>query len=68
MLANEQELRHAYEVMAKMYGLRDRCAQEPVWSQDLREEVVAGIEAQMRQVEREIAEYLAQQYSHAKAA
>ncbi len=67
MLDNERELRHAYETMTRLYQVRDKCAVEPAWDEENRAQVVAGIEAQMRKVEREIAEYLGE-HPHAKAA
>ena len=60
MLQNDKELSYSYELMARMYRLRDRCAVEPLWDPEARKDVVAGIENQMKKIEREIAEYLAQ--------
>lgn len=56
---NRQELEHSYETLAKMIRLRDRCAVEPLWDPDTREDVVIGIENQMRKIEKQIADYLA---------
>lgn len=67
MLEDEQELRYAYEAMARLNRLRERSAREPAWDDEGRKQVVAGIEAQMRKIEREIADYLAQN-PRAKAA
>lgn len=58
MIENRQQLMHAYEAIAKMNDLRERCAKEPLWHPSSRESVIDGIDAQMRKIEREIAEYL----------
>ncbi len=66
MLENEKQLRYSYELMARMYRLRDRCAAETLWDPEARKDVVIGIENQMKKIEREIAEYLAkrQEWCH----
>ena len=58
MIQNDKELRYSYELMARMYRLRDRCAVETLWYPETRKDVVVGIENQMKKIEREIAEYL----------
>jgi hypothetical protein len=63
MIEDEEQLRYAYEVMVRMHNQRERCAVEPLWHPTAREDVVEGIENQMRKVEREIAEYLAKKYA-----
>jgi transcription termination factor NusB len=65
MLQNDEELRHSYETIAKMYRLRDRCAAETLWDPEARQDVVAGIENQIRKIEREITEYLTQRQAKA---
>ena len=65
MLQNDEELRNSYGTIARMYRLRDRCIAETLWDPETREDVVAGIEIQIREIEREIAEYLAQRQAKA---
>ena len=59
MIENDEQLQYFYERLARMYRLRDREAVEPLWSPGLREDVVAGTEAMIRKIEREVADYLA---------
>jgi hypothetical protein len=59
MIENEQQLMYAYENLVKMNRLKERCATESLWRPSARADVTAGIENQMRKIEREIAEYLA---------
>lgn len=61
MIQNRHELENAYATLAKMVDLRDRCAEEPLWSPSLRANVAEGIESQIRKIEREITAYLHQQ-------
>ena len=58
-LRSEADLRRAYKSITSMYRLRDRLAQETTGHPTLREDEVAGIEAMIRKIERQIAEYLA---------
>ena len=66
MLQNDEQLRYSYELMARMYRLRDRCAAETLWDPEARKDVVVGIENQMRKIEREIGEYLAQRQERSR--
>jgi hypothetical protein len=62
MIVDQVELRHSVEALAKMYRLRDKEAVEPLWDPETREDIVAGTDAAIRKIEREIAVYLAQKY------
>ncbi|MBI3947591.1 MAG: hypothetical protein HY321_16835 [Armatimonadetes bacterium] len=53
------KLERSYESMAKLKRLRDQCATEPAWDEEARRQVAAGVEAQTRKIEREIARDLA---------
>ncbi len=59
MINGERELRYAYESVAKMYSLRDRLAADTSGDPQTRADEVEGVEAMIRKVERQIAEYLA---------
>jgi hypothetical protein len=59
MITSEQELRHAYESVTKMYALRDRLAADTSGDTQTREDEVAGVDSMIRKVERQIAAYLA---------
>jgi len=65
MIENEKELRHTYERLARAYRMREREAVEPLWSPELREDVVAGTDAFIRKLEKEVADYLAKQAERA---
>lgn len=68
MIQDELELRYAYEALAKMYRLRDRCAAETIGTPEARADVVAGIDNQIHKIEQEIAAYLAQRSEPEKVA
>lgn len=59
MINGEQELRYAYESVAKMYALRDRLAADVTGDPQTRADEIGGVEAMIRKVERQIAAYLA---------
>jgi hypothetical protein len=61
-------MRYSYEMLAKMYRLRDRCAAESLWNAEGHKDVVAGIDNQIRKIEREIAAYLTQREEAEKVA
>lgn len=58
MIQDELELQCSYETLAKLYRLRERCAAEPLWDPEMREDTVEGIESQIQKIEREVAAYL----------
>jgi hypothetical protein len=68
MIQDELELRYSYETLAKMVRLRDRCAAEKIGYPEARADVVAGIDNQIRKIEREIAAYLTQREEAEKVA
>lgn len=57
MIQNEEELRCTYITLAKMYKSRENSAKEESWDPSLREMVVDGIDAQIREVEQEVEDY-----------
>jgi hypothetical protein len=59
MISTEQELRHAYESIAKMYVLRDRLAADRSGLLETRADEVESVEAMIRKIERQIAAYFA---------
>ena len=61
MIRNEKELQFSYITLGKLYHLRDSCAEEALWNEELRADVVVGIESQIEKIEREVREYLAKQ-------
>jgi hypothetical protein len=63
MIQNEAEYRHSQEMLLKMYSLRDRFAAEALWDLEGRRDAVAGVESQIRKIEREVAEYLTRRLS-----
>lgn len=67
MIENEKQLMYAYETLVRMNRLMERSATEPLWHPEGRKDVVAGIENQMRKIEREIADYLAKREAGEKA-
>jgi len=58
MIENKQEFRYSIQALAQAYTSREKCAEEQLWSPDLRETVADGIDAMIRQIEREIEEYV----------
>ncbi len=58
MIQNEHEYRRSQELLVSMYRLRDRMAAETQWTAEGRRDAVAGVEAQIRKAEREVAAYL----------
>ncbi len=60
MIRNEQEFEHSQQLLERVRAHRDRCAAETLWDPDTREDIVDGVDAHIRKLEREIAEYLAQ--------
>ena len=58
MIANEQELRHAYESIAKMYTLRDRISGDKSGDAGTRQDEIHGVDGMIRKIERQVAEYL----------
>jgi uncharacterized protein YcaQ len=58
MIQTEYQLERAYDTVSRLIRQRDQALQEPSWEESLRHTVAAGIEAQRRKVEREIADYL----------
>ena len=68
MIQNRKELENSYQTLAKLIQLRNNCGAEPAWSSSLRDDVVDGIESQIRKIERDIAEFLGEQAKGEKAA
>ena len=56
---NEQELRYAYEDIARMYKLCDTIASDTTGDPETREDQVEGVKAMIRKIERQIAAYYA---------
>ena len=63
MIQNEDEYRQSQELLVGMYRLRDRMAAEASWTPGGRRDAVAGVEAQIRRIEREVAAYLTERLS-----
>lgn len=59
MLENEAELKHSYEVVARLYRVRDRMSSQDLWTPGGRADAVAGVEGQIHKIEAEIADFLA---------
>ena len=63
---NEQELRYAYEDIARMYKLCDRIAADTTGHPKTREDEMVSVKAMIRKIERQIAAYFAAHPEKAK--
>lgn len=63
-LKNEKELEYSIQCIAKMYAIRDVQAVEPLYSPQLREEMIEDTSSMIRKIEGEVAEYLARKYGY----
>ena len=61
-LASEQQFRYSIQTLAKMYDLREREAEETSWADDLREAILDDSDAAIRHVERQIIQYVLDNY------
>ena len=66
MIENEKQLRYSIECIARMYSLRDKDADEPLWDPAFRDEMAADTDAMRLKIEREVAEYLAHKYGYVR--
>ena len=63
MLEDEVQLKHSITTLAKQYGLIERIATSSIGYADTREAEIMGIQSMIRQIEREVAVYLAAKYN-----
>ena len=61
-LANEQQFRYSIQTLAKLYAMREKEETETAWSDDLREDVLDGTDAAIRHVERQVIQYVLDNY------
>ena len=57
MIKNELELQVSFEAIVKAHKIRARCM-EAIPESEMRNDVIEGIDIQIRKIEDEIAEYL----------
>lgn len=62
MICNEMELRGAIERLAQLYSQSEHEASEPAWNEQTRREMAEDTALLRLQIEREVADYLAQKY------
>jgi len=62
MIKNELELQVSFEAIAKALKLRDRCM-EAIPESQMRNDVIEGIDIQIRKIEDEISEFLSKRKS-----
>lgn len=58
-IQNEQEMRYAYENIARMYTLCDAIASDTTGHQETRADEIESVKAMIRKIERQIAAYYA---------
>lgn len=68
MIENEEELRYSVQALGKNYDLAKRIAAETIGDPRTRESEVEGVEAMIRKIERQVAEYLAAKYGFSQVA
>jgi histidinol phosphatase-like PHP family hydrolase len=62
MIENERQLRHSCEALVRMYRTIEREEVEPLHHPELRQDIIESTMSMVRQIEREVAEYLAKKY------
>ena len=63
MLEDEVQLKHSITTLAKQYGLIERIAASNIGYADTREAEIMSIQSMIRQIEREVAVYMAAKYN-----
>ncbi|HIE26729.1 TPA: hypothetical protein EYP66_05545 [Candidatus Poribacteria bacterium] len=67
MIRNELELQVSFEAIVKARKIRERCM-EAIPESEMRNDVIEGIDIQIRKIEDEIFEYLAKRKERKSAA
>ena len=60
MISDELELRNTYAALTKLVRLRASIESETIYVSETQKNVIEGIDIQIRKLEAEVAEYLAQ--------